>query len=127
VLRTGAGDREVKVCPEDAERLRRGRQPQPRQINVGGRPVPAPMAPKSYGGGGFGMMDVFEVILGGMAASGGFGGVGRPQPHARQHRRYTQSREIPVTKSTPRRGLIRTPRGRRAGGGSVTRRGLRRR
>jgi hypothetical protein len=127
VLRTSAGTRDVKVCPADAERLRRGQQPQPRQINVGGRPIPAPMAPKSYGGGGFGMMDIFEVILGGMSTSGGFGGVGRATPHARRNRRYTRSREIPVTKRPPRRSLIRTKRGPRAGGGSIKRRGLRRR
>lgn len=127
VLRTGAGEREVKVCSEDAERLRRGQQPQARQINVGGRPTPAPMAPKSYGGGGFGMMDVFEVILGGMAASGGFGGVGPARPHSRQHRRYTRAREIPTTEQPARRGLIPTKRGRRAGGGSIKRTGIRRR
>ncbi|MBT8164754.1 MAG: hypothetical protein HKO82_11395 [Acidimicrobiia bacterium] len=127
VLKTSAGQREVKVCPTDAERLRRGQQPQPRQINVGGRPIPAPMAPKSYGGGGFGMMDIFEVILGGMAASGGFGGVGRPKPHARTHRRYTRNREIPVSRKPSRRGLIRKARGRRAGAASASRRGLRRR
>jgi hypothetical protein len=127
VLKTSAGEREVKVCPADAERLERGQQPQPRQINVGGRPIPAPMAPKSYGGGGFGMMDIFEVILGGMAASGGFGGVGRPKPHARQHRRYTRTREIPVSRKPSRRGLIQKARGRRAGAASASRRGLRRR
>lgn len=127
ILKTSAGEREVKVCPADAERLRRGQQPQPRQINVGGRPIPAPMAPKSYGGGGFGMMDVFQVILGGMSASGGFGGVGRPRPHARRHRRYTRDREIPVTNEPRRRGMVQSRRGRRAGGGSLRRRGLRRR
>jgi len=127
ILRTSAGEREVRVCPTDAERLRRGQQPSPRQINVGGRPIPAPMAPKSYGGGGFGMMDIFEVILGGMAASGGFGGLGRAKPHARQHRRYTRAREIPVSTRQSRGGLLRKARGRRAGGGSIRRRGLRRR
>jgi hypothetical protein len=127
ILKTSAGERQVKVCPEDAERLRQGQQPQPRQINVGGRPIPAPMAPKSYGGGGFGMMDVFQVILGGMAAQGGFGGVGRARPHARRHRRYTRTREVPVGRPPARGGgMIRTRRGRRAGGGSLRRRGLRR-
>ena len=124
ILKTSAGEREVKVCPDDAERLRRGQQPQPRQINVGGRPIPAPMAPKSYGGGGFGMMDVFQVILGGMSASGGFGGVGRARPHARRHRRYTRTREIPTGTTQRRRGMIQTRRGKRAGGGSPKRRGL---
>lgn len=127
VLKTSAGERTVKVCPEDAARLREGQQPQPRQINVGGRPVPAPMAPKSYGGGGFGMMDVFEVILGGMAARGGFGGTGRARPHARSHRRYTRAREIPAGRTTSRRGMVNKRRGRRAGGGSLRRRGLKRR
>lgn len=94
ILETSAGKREVKVCPADAERLRQGEQPRARSINVGGRPVPAPMAPKSYGGGGFGMMDFFRVILGGMAASGGFGGSRPARPHARRHRRYTRNREI---------------------------------
>ena len=125
VLKTSAGEREVKVCPEDAERLREGQQPQPRQINVGGRPIPAPMAPKSYGGGGFGMMDAFQVILGGMAAQGGFGGVGRAKPHARRHRRYTRNRETAVSKAPSRRN--RSRRGQRAGGGSLRRRRPRRR
>lgn len=120
VLRTSAGEREVKVCPADAERLRRGHQPEPRSINVGGRPMPAPMAPKSYGGGGFGMMDIFEVILGGMASSGGFGGMGRARPKARRHRRYTRSREIPMGGSDRRsRPVIR----RRGGSGVPRRRG----
>jgi len=127
VLRTSAGEREVKVCPQDAERLRRGQQPQPRQINVGGRPIPAPMAPKSYGGGGFGMMDVFEVILGGMAASGGFGGVGPAQPHSRQHRKYTQAREIPTTLEPRKRGLVLKRPGRKKTGTSPKRPRLRRR
>jgi hypothetical protein len=94
ILKTSAGEREVLVCPPDAARLRQGEQPSTRQINVGGRPIPAPMAPKSYGGGGFGMMDFFQVILGSMAASGGFGGTGRARPHARRHQRYTRNREI---------------------------------
>lgn len=121
VLRTSAGDRQVKVCPADARRLRNGERPEPRSINVGGRPIPAPMAPKSYGGGGFGMMDVFEVILGGMAASGGFGGVGRARPRARRHRRYTRQQEVPARRSSG--GWLRTPRKRRAGGGRISRRG----
>lgn len=131
VLRTGAGDRQVRVCPADAQRLRAGDRPEPRVINVGGRPIPAPMAPKSYGGGGFGMMDAFEVILGGMAASGGFGGVGRARPRSRQHRRYTRQRETPVTRTSG--GWLEKARGRRAGGASLRRgrsrrggRGLRR-
>ena len=117
VLRTSAGEREVKVCPTDAERLRRGQQPEPRSINVGGRPIPAPMAPKSYGGGGFGMMDIFEVILGSMASSGGFGGIGRARPKARTHRRYTRGREIPMGGSSRRGRAVR----RRSGGSGVSR------
>lgn len=116
VLETSAGRREVKVCPADAERLRQGEQPRARSINVGGRPVPAPMAPKSYGGGGFGMMDFFRVILGGMAASGGFGGSRPARPHARRHRRYTRNREIfpglPAGRSTRRSTRRRSSSGR---------------
>ncbi len=118
VLRTSAGEREVRVCSADAERLRRGQQPEPRSINVGGRPIPSPMAPKSYGGGGFGMMDVFEVILGSTASSGGFGGFGRARPKARQHRRYTQRQEIPMGGASRGRSSVR----RRSGGSGVSRR-----
>ena len=66
-VRTAAGTKTVQVCAADAEKLRRGEQPNPRMIEVGGRQVPAPSAPRSYGGGGFSWLDVFAVIVGGMA------------------------------------------------------------
>ncbi|MBM3694866.1 MAG: hypothetical protein FJW79_02880 [Actinobacteria bacterium] len=65
-VRTAAGNKTVRVCAADAAKLRRGEQPDPRMIEVQGRPVPAPAAPRSYGGGGFSWLDVFAVIVGGM-------------------------------------------------------------
>jgi len=63
---TPAGAKTVSVCRSCAEKLRRGEKPEPRSIVVGGRRTPAPMAPRSYGGGGFDWMDVFEVVVAGM-------------------------------------------------------------
>ena len=67
-----ASARTVRVCSVDAAKLRAGDQPNSRMIEVGGRSVPAASAPRSYGGGGMGAMDVFSVILGGMAQAGTF-------------------------------------------------------
>ena len=64
-ITTPAGTQTVRVCAADAEKLRRGTQPQPRMIDVAGRRVPAPMAPRSYGGGGFDWLDVFTILGGG--------------------------------------------------------------
>jgi hypothetical protein len=64
---TSAGDRQVLVCKSDAVKLRQGQQPDPRMIDVGGRRVPAPSAPRSHGGGGFGGMDLVSILVGGMA------------------------------------------------------------
>jgi len=66
-IATSAGTRKVRVCKADAEKLRRGQQPEPRMIQVAGRRVPAPMAPRSHGGGGMDWLGAFSVILGGMA------------------------------------------------------------
>ncbi|HEX5631196.1 MAG TPA: DUF6676 family protein, partial [Acidimicrobiia bacterium] len=63
-ITTPAGTQTVRVCAQDAEKLRRGTQPQPRMIDVSGRRVPAPMAPRSYGGGGFDWLDVFTILTG---------------------------------------------------------------
>ena len=68
-LSTPAGTRQVRVCKEDADRLRRGEEAKPRMIQVGGRQVPAPMAPRSYGGLGLGWLDVFTVGMGGASTS----------------------------------------------------------
>jgi hypothetical protein len=64
-IQTASGTRTVRVCRADAERLKRGTQPQPRMIDVQGRRVPAPMAPKSHGGGGMDWLETFSVLAGG--------------------------------------------------------------
>ena len=71
-VRTAAGTKTVRVCAADAAKLRRGQQPDTRMIEVGGRDVPAAAAPKSYGGGGLDWLDVFAVIVGGMAGGRSF-------------------------------------------------------
>ncbi len=68
VLETSAGNKAVRVCRTDAEKLRRGETPEPRLVEVGGRSIPAPQAPRSHGGGGFGGLDVLSILVGGMAA-----------------------------------------------------------
>jgi hypothetical protein len=64
-IRTPAGSKVVGVCRECAGKLRKGETPRPRSINVGGRPVPAPQAPRSYGGGGLDWLSAFSILLGG--------------------------------------------------------------
>ena len=66
VLKTSTGTRAVMVCRQDAEMLRRGDAPVPREIPMGPRRVPAPQAPRSAGGLGLDWLDVFSVIVGGM-------------------------------------------------------------
>ncbi len=67
-LQTPAGTKQVRVCQTDAAKLRRGQVPDARTITVGGQRVPAPMAPRSRGGGGFGWMDAFSILVGGMGS-----------------------------------------------------------
>jgi len=64
-IRTPAGSKMVSVCRDCASKLRKGETPTPRSINVGGRPVPAPRAPRSYGGGGLDWLGTFSILLGG--------------------------------------------------------------
>lgn len=64
---TTAGSKVVSVCRDCAAKLRRGEQPKPRDIMVGGRAVPAPMAPRSHGGGGLDWMGAVAIILSGLA------------------------------------------------------------
>jgi uncharacterized protein DUF6676 len=66
VLQTPAGTRKVMVCRADAEKLRRGEAPVPRELPMGPQRVPAPQAPRSAGGSGLDWLDVFSVIVGGM-------------------------------------------------------------
>jgi len=77
-VRTAAGAKTVRVCAADAAKLRRGEQPQPRMIEVEGRQIPAPSAPRSYGGGGFSWLEVFAVIVGGMGSARSYDWGSRP-------------------------------------------------
>jgi len=65
IIKTAAGQQTVSVCRNCKSALMRGDKPSTRDINVGGRATPAPRAPKSYGGGGIGGLDVFNIIVGG--------------------------------------------------------------
>jgi hypothetical protein len=64
-IRTPAGSKTVGVCRVCAAKLERGETPKPRSINVGGRPIPAPQAPRSYGGGGLDWLSAFSILVGG--------------------------------------------------------------
>jgi hypothetical protein len=64
-IRTPAGSKMVGVCRICAAKLERGETPKPRSINVGGRPIPAPQAPRSYGGGGLDWLSAFSILVGG--------------------------------------------------------------
>jgi|GEM_PF-624143 len=75
VVQTAAGDKEVNVCAIDAAKLRQGEKPTPRMIDVHGRRVPAARAPRSHGGLGYGGIDIFDIVLGGIGA-----GVPRRRP-----------------------------------------------
>ncbi len=76
---TTAGSKVVSVCRECAAKLRRGEQPKPRDIMVGGRAVPAPMAPRSHGGGGFDWMGAVAIILSGLAQGASYDFGRRPR------------------------------------------------
>lgn len=92
-LETAAGSQKIRVCAACGEKLARGERPVPRAISVGGVQVPAPRAPRSYGGGGLNWLDAFSIILGGGTpvpyrwrrrprlrgwGGGGWGGFGTP-------------------------------------------------
>lgn len=87
-IETAAGDKTVRVCRADAEKLRAGETPEPRMVEVGGRHVPAAMAPRSYGGGGWlGRLENFVVVLGGQRRPYGWGGYGGYGPFGAPRRR----------------------------------------
>ena len=65
-LKTPAGTGSVWVCRSDFEKLARGETPDAREIEVDGKRVPAPQAPRDHGGGGFDWLDAFSIIVGGM-------------------------------------------------------------
>ena len=114
-IQTSTGTRKVMVCRQDAEMLRRGEAPVPREIPMGPQRVPAPQAPRSAGGSGLDWLDVFSVIVGGMGQGVGYnwprqsrrssGGFGIPFP-----RRTTASR--PGRARVSRSGSGSQPRGR---------------
>ena len=79
-VRTPAGDKEVRVCRRCAAKLEQGELPETRSINVGGQPVPAPAAPKSYGGGGFDWMSAIAIVLAGKEILTGGSGSRRGWP-----------------------------------------------
>ena len=77
-LQTPAGTRKVMVCRADAEKLRRGEAPVPRELPMGPQRVPAPQAPRSAGGSGLDWLDVFSVIVGGMGQGSTTAGPANP-------------------------------------------------
>jgi len=105
-ITTPAGVKTVSVCRECAEKLRNGEQPTPRDILVGGRRVPAPMAPRSYGGGGLDWMSVFQMTVAGMGT-------------AAQYRSRSPRRRVGSFRSRPIRRTTVTPRSRTSAGRSV--------
>jgi hypothetical protein len=64
-IQTASGTRTVRVCRADADRIERGKQPKPRMIEYQGTRVPAPMAPRSHGGGGMDWLETFSILAGG--------------------------------------------------------------
>jgi hypothetical protein len=114
-LRTPAGPRKVWVCTADAEKLRRGDRPEPRSIDVGGRRLPAPQAPRTHGGRGFDWLDAFSILVGGMSSatgyrlgkprgrrlSGGSGGLGLPFPGLQGRRRAADRVQEPSRGPAP--------------------------
>jgi hypothetical protein len=109
-IRTAAGDRTVKVCVSDAERLRRGRNPEPRMIEVGGRRVPAPSAPRSHGGGGIDLGGIFSVLVGGAAGAGRSFDWGAQQPRRARQQPRRSRRILPGPSSGGSVGRTRTRR-----------------
>jgi hypothetical protein len=137
-IETAAGSKTVSVCRECAAKLRRGEQPKPRDILVGGRRVPAPMAPRSHGGGGFDWMGAVAVILSGLAQgasydfgrrprrpsrSGGLGGLVFPSSGGRRSSRTPSApRSSGRSRSSSRRRSAPRPRRSSSRGGGRTRR-----
>jgi hypothetical protein len=84
-VKTGGQTRSVLVCRVCADLLAKGQAPAPRTIVVGGQQVPAASAPRSYGGGGMGLFDVFSIFTGGGMASGHWGGYYGPGYRRRRY------------------------------------------
>jgi hypothetical protein len=97
---TPAGRKTVRVCKEDAEKLRRGAQPQPRMIDVQGQRVPAPMAPKSHGGGGLDWLETFSILAGGAGQAASYDW-GRPRRTTTARTSSTSTPSSPTRRSPP--------------------------
>lgn len=82
---TAAGKRDVRVCSYCATKLRSGRSPQPRMIEVRGQKVPAAKAPRSHGGSGMDWLGEFSIVLDDMRRPYGWGRYGAP--HSGRSRR----------------------------------------
>ncbi len=103
LIETAAGSRQVWVCRDCAERLRRGERPQPRTVQVAGRRIPAAQAPRSYGGGGFDWLGAFSILVGGMSDSVPYDW-GRPRYRGRVGRSVRRAGRVT-------RGMAGRPRG----------------
>jgi hypothetical protein len=126
-IATAAGSQMVSVCRQCKSRLERGEKVAPRDISVGGRPVPAPRAPRSHGGSGFDWLDGFQILVGG--ASVGYD-IGRSRVRPSRRRSPTAApstsrRKTTSTRSSSSRGRRST--GRRSRSKGTRSRGSRRR
>ncbi len=105
-ITTAAGSQTVSVCRQCKSRLERGEKVAPRDISVGGRPVPAPRAPRSHGGSGFDWLDGFQILVGG--ANVGYNlGRSRSRPARRRSSKppvSTTSSRSQSTRSSSSRG-----------------------
>lgn len=63
-LQTPAGTCEIGVCDYCAMKLGQGEAPRARQLKVGGKSVPAGMAPREYGGRAMRDLGKFSVAIG---------------------------------------------------------------
>lgn len=111
-ITTPAGKKTVRVCREDAEKLRKGTQPQPRMIDVEGQRVPAPMAPRSHGGGGQSWLDTFSILAGGAGQAASYNW-GRSGQTTRRTASTSNAGRRAATPSTPRARAGRTRRRKR--------------
>jgi hypothetical protein len=99
-IQTASGTRAVRVCRADADRIKRGNQPKPRMIEYQGRRVPAPMAPRSHGGGGMDWLETFSILAGGAGQAMSYDwGSGRRRTPSRRSGRSSG----PRVRSQPKR------------------------
>lgn len=111
-ITTPAGTKTVSVCRDCAEKLRNGEQPTPRDILVGGRRVPAPMAPRSYGGGGLDWMDVFQMAVAGMGTAAQYRSRSSRRVGSVRSRSIRRATATPRSRTSARRSASTAPKGR---------------